>query len=108
MAVLVAKATWSPPEHGRRAVAVAARVLAAHPFQALSQLFGGGEAEVADLVHGLDAGRASRAVGHHQGPYRFDVAVFGLACTLLLIVIQNTLPQVSPLCPVVTYKDFGQ
>jgi hypothetical protein len=47
--------------------------------QAFSQLVGGGEPEVADLVHGLVLGVERRALGHDQGPDRLHVAVLGLA-----------------------------
>jgi hypothetical protein len=57
-------------------------MVAAHTAEAFWQLVGSGEAEVADLVHGLDARRLRRALGDDQGADGLDVAVSGLARTL--------------------------
>jgi hypothetical protein len=55
---------------------------AGHAAKAFSQLIGGGEAEVADLVERLDLRRAHAALRDHERPDRFDVAVASLARTL--------------------------
>jgi hypothetical protein len=55
---------------------------ARHAAEASSQVIRRGEAEMADLVERFDLRRASAALGDHQPPDRFDVAVTGLARTL--------------------------
>jgi hypothetical protein len=55
---------------------------ARHAAEAVSQVIRRGETEMADLVERLDLRRASAALGDHQRPDRFDVAVAGLARTL--------------------------
>jgi hypothetical protein len=50
------------------------QVLAGDPSQPLPELLRRGEAQVADLVEGLDLGRAGRSLGYHQRPDRLHPA----------------------------------
>ena len=69
--------TGSLPRRGRIA-AVSWRPLEATSRAGTGRFFGGGEAEMADLVESLDPGGAARAFRDHQSPDGFDVAVTGL------------------------------
>ena len=44
-------------------------------METFPQVIGGGEPEMADLVQRLDPRRPGAALGHHQRPDRFHVAV---------------------------------
>ena len=78
-----ARAWWrrhdgSPSARGRSAARLGRRADAWHVAELFTQLVGGGEAEVTDLVEALVAGRAAGTLGDQQRPDRFHVAVRGL------------------------------
>jgi hypothetical protein len=56
-------------------------------LQGLAYFLWGGEAEVADLVQGLDLGVPGRAFGHHQSPDGLHVAVLGLGRPQLTLAL---------------------
>ena len=79
MASLVAKVTTSLSRLGRSRATVAPSRPRGTGRTLSSQVIGGGEGEVADLVEERDAGVAGRAAaGHQQGSHRFDRAIRSL------------------------------
>ena len=75
---MVANTTGSESGRGRSPAATGAELAARHAIEAFSQVIGGGEAKMADLVHGLDPHRTGRTASHAERPDRFDVPGPGL------------------------------
>jgi hypothetical protein len=57
--------------------------------QGLADLFGSGEPEVTDLVHGLDPRRPSGPLRDDQRPDRLDVPVAGLGLSELTVCLRG-------------------